>query len=843
MKFLLRRSLTSLCRKRMFFDTSMHFASFLGLATRTRLDTDTHRRKGALVNRLRSILDYQPLIFIQNLSALNRRSHGFLLMELREWTGRPPVITSSMAEDKEPLLDPLHGERFDYVLVFTNPYDPTRLPVGQSSATQLELTQAKDMLARIFRLSEASLKKPWVQSLLDQFNALSKGQSIEGHRFAEFVLKSLVLVMQQELHLEVRLFFSRDKDEVFCKVRASEQNLKIQADLIDYALQLAHRPDETRTYQTVPPFGSLEVTPKKSLLMKHVDKEVLFQHYNWKDEPAATGSLFQYKDRVRLIVSMLDSIFERSVLVQYGFLNSEICVNNEAIVAELEKDWTTLWHFWRRQDIPRIRSYFGEEVAMYFAWIEFYVQWLIVPGFVGLVAFLVVVGLEHEAYSTQGPKESNYTLLAFAMFLSISSTLFDVLWTRKESILAWKWGTSNLEVSQGQRSDFAGPWEEDPVTGKMRKRREPGGWPRARKFISFSVVILFVGLVLAAVVAIFLYRASLSKDSAMLQWTAFINALQIKVMGFIYSYVAKWMNDWENIEFQTEYDNALSIKLFMFQFVNSYTSLFYIAFVKSRAEGCIHDNCMQELSTQLTVIFITNLALNVLELGLPWVFRWMRNRSDLKKYERLKASNPGLVRPTSELTAIEQDSKRSKYETPLTDYMEIALQYGYVVMFCPAFPLAPLLAFGLSLLEVRVDAWKLCHLEQRPFPDQVKDVGVWSTIMRMLSIFAAITNPAIIIFTAGTFDDYPTNTHWIIFLALEHFLLGFQVVVRYLVADEPECVRLGLVWSERIMEERLLGHVTDIEQERANRDLHFSQFTKKEEEADFAPETIALDNV
>lgn len=827
----------------MFFGTSMHFASFLGLATRARLDTDTHRRKGALVNRLRSILDYQPLIFIHRLPALHLSSLGLLLMELKDWTGSRTVITSSMAEDKEPLLDPLHGERFDYVLVFANPYDPTRFPAGDRSDTQLELMQAKDMLARIFRLSETSLKRSWVQDLLKQLDSLSSGQSIEHHRFAEFVLKSVVSVMQQELRLEVRLFFSRDKDEVFCKVRASEQNLKIQADLIDYPLQMVHRSDETLPYQAVPPFGAFEVTPKKSLLMKHVDKEVLFQHYNWKDEPAEIGSLFQYKDRVRLIVSMLDSVFERSVLSQYGFLNSEICVNNQAIVAELEKDWTTLWHFWRRQDIPRIRSYFGEEVAMYFAWIEFYVQWLIVPGIIGLVAFLVVVGLEKEPYSTEGPRESNYTLLAFAMFLSISSTLFDVLWTRKESKFAWKWGTSKLEVSEGQRSDFAGPWEEDPVTGKMRKRREPGGWPRARKLISFSVVLLFVGLVLAAVVAIFLYRASLSKDSAMLQWTAFINALQIKVMGFIYSYVARWLNDWENIEFQTEYDNALSSKLFMFQFVNSYTSLFYIAFVKSRAEGCIHGNCMQELSTQLTVIFITNLALNVVELGLPWVFRWLRNRSDLKKYERLKASNPGLVRPTSELTAIEQDSKRSKYETPLNDYMEIALQYGYVVMFCPAFPLAPLLAFCLSLLEVRVDAWKLCHLEQRPFPDQVKDVGVWSTIMRMLSVFAAITNPAIILFTASTFDDYPDNTHWIIFLVLEHFLLAFQVVVRYLVADQPECVRLGLVWSERIMEERLLGNVTDIEQQRVNRDLHFSQFTKKEDEAIFSAETIALDNV
>ena len=37
----------------------------------------------------------------------------------------------------------------------------------------------------------------------------------------------------------------------------------------------------------------------------------------------------------------------------------------------------------------------------------------------------------------------------------------------------------------------------------------------------------------------------------------------------------------ENHRTQTEYDDALILKLFAFQFVNSYTSLFYIAFFRT----------------------------------------------------------------------------------------------------------------------------------------------------------------------------------------------------------------------------------------------------------------------
>jgi hypothetical protein len=61
-------------------------------------------------------------------------------------------------------------------------------------------------------------------------------------------------------------------------------------------------------------------------------------------------------------------------------------------------------------------------------------------------------------------------------------------------------------------------------------------------------------------------------------------------MNVIYSRVAVRLNDWENYETDEEYENSLCSKLFMFQFVNSYNSLFYIAFFKYRVEGCENDD-------------------------------------------------------------------------------------------------------------------------------------------------------------------------------------------------------------------------------------------------------------
>lgn len=43
------------------------------------------------------------------------------------------------------------------------------------------------------------------------------------------------------------------------------------------------------------------------------------------------------------------------------------------------------------------------------------------------------------------------------------------------------------------------------------------------------------------------------------------------------------MTEWENHRTQTAFENNLIVKIFLFYFVNSYTSLYYIAFFKSKS--------------------------------------------------------------------------------------------------------------------------------------------------------------------------------------------------------------------------------------------------------------------
>ena len=57
--------------------------------------------------------------------------------------------------------------------------------------------------------------------------------------------------------------------------------------------------------------------------------------------------------------------------------------------------------------------------------------------------------------------------------------------------------------------------------------------------------------------------------------------------------------------------------------------------------------------------------------------------------------------------------------------MEMLIQFGYVVLFSGAFPLAGLLCFANNILELRTDAFKICFSLQRPFAHKAKSIGVW----------------------------------------------------------------------------------------------------------------------
>jgi hypothetical protein len=124
----------------------------------------------------------------------------------------------------------------------------------------------------------------------------------------------------------------------------------------------------------------------------------------------------------------------------------------------------------------------------------------------------------------------------------------------------------------------------------------------------------------------------------------------------------------------TAFNEALALKLFMFQFVNSYASLFFIAF---------WSRSFTRLQFQLFfVMFIGQLVQNFVELGVPALTRWIRSVGGDKPAASTtsdeKASENGLiVGSAGELQMLSESVAKVYDEFALSeDYLEMTIQFG-----------------------------------------------------------------------------------------------------------------------------------------------------------------------
>ncbi|CAG9335333.1 unnamed protein product [Blepharisma stoltei] len=719
----------------------------------------------------------------------------------------------------------ISDDDFIYILVFPNLF--SRDPNLKEQLQNRKFSKAKcaEIFKSAFKISEDE-NNDLRNDLNKDFNAFLKDsqEEIEYHRFLLLILMCLFKIFETKLMLRIKLFFSRDKDEIFCKIGVSDYNSKVQACLSDYLVQLDRKDEEKCGYSFISPYAIFEMDIEDSQDDSE-NLEKLYKAYKYDEKKAKMieerFTMFRYKDKVRLLFEMITSVVDIPDLIDNKIITAGYCVHNMEQLTYLRKNWGSFWAIYKPQNFKEIRKYFGEKIAIYFAWLDYYVKWLILPAILGSALFWTEFHYQDMNDKSKEMTKSEVGLLIFSVFLALGSALLDKLWIRRQNELSWMWGTVDLNVVELQRPGFKGVYRKDPISGRQKKFSNKIVTEGAKRIIGINIAILFASVVFITVGGIFFYRSTRTASDLGGQWhriCALMNAVQIQVMNFVYRKVAKVLTDWENYEYDSQYFDSLIFKLYLFQFVNSYISLFYIAFVKYYIEGCgLEEDCMSELRTQLGVIFIIKMLLNFIELGKPIIMRKIKLWKERKEIEKSKQRGEQV---REEMTLIEAQNKLEDYETPLDDYMEIVIDYGYVVMFSAALPLVPLLALGMNILEIRVDSYKLCWLTKRPFPMLANSIGYWQVILRSISTMGALTNTGIMIFTIDIFDLDHLTEKWLYFMIIEHLILLFKYTLYVQFNDTPQRVTKGLVWGNRIAAERMYGRAHD-ESQKDLRGLYF----------------------
>ncbi|XP_064493150.1 anoctamin-8 isoform X3 [Pseudopipra pipra] len=661
-------------------------------------------------------------------------------------------------------------------------------------------------------------------------------------------------------------------------------------------------------------------------------------------------------------------------LAARGVIQQVFPLHEQRILKRLMKSWVQA--VCEAQPLDDICDYFGVKIAMYFAWLGFYTSAMVYPAVFGSILYSFT---ESDQLVPSVPQTSqDISCVVFAIFNVIWATLFLEEWKRRGAEFAYKWGTLDTppESIEEPRPQFRGVKRISPVTSAEEFYYPP--WKRLlfQCLVSLPVCLACLTLVFLLMLGCFQLQEFVLSIQELPRIIRFLPKIILAVIvtacDELYKKVAYWLNDMENYRLQSAYEKHLIIKIVLFQFVNSYLSLFYIGFY-------LKD--MERLKEMLATLLITRQFLqNVREVSQPHLYQRLR-RGDLnlrslrqlahsllcllaprrhpprppegprgekkclnggcgvpeeeeeeeerresdseeesaldcglklkkvsfvERAERrgepggaedepfLEEGSPTMVEKgmdpaavfelcedddeaegppgsparaaepavvpragrrrreeedgeeegrrrnraswidppeedySTQLTQAEVESCMKKYEDTFQDYQEMFIQFGYVVLFSSAFPLAAMCALVNNVIEIRSDAFKLCTGLQRPFGQRVESIGQWQKVMEAMGVLAIVVNCYLIAQCGQLQRLFPwlsPEGAIISVVVLEHFALFLKYIIQVAIPDIPAWVAEEMAKLEYQRREAFKKH-----ERQAQHHFQQQQRRKREEE-------------
>ncbi|NWV82327.1 ANO8 protein, partial [Dasyornis broadbenti] len=199
-----------------------------------------------------------------------------------------------------------------------------------------------------------------------------------------------------------------------------------------------------------------------------------------------------------------------------------------------------------------------------------------------------------------------------------------------------------------------------------------------------------------------------------------------------------------------------------------------------------------------------------------------------RKRNRASWIDPPEEDYSTQLTQAEVESCMKKYEDTFQDYQEMFIQFGYVVLFSSAFPLAAMCALVNNVLEIRSDAFKLCTGLQRPFGQRVQSIGQWQKVMEAMGVLAIVVNCYLIAQCGQLQRLFPwlsPEGAIVSVVVLEHFALLLKYVIQVAIPDIPAWVAEEMAKLEYQRREAFKKH-----ERQAQHHFQQQQRRKREEE-------------
>ncbi|CAO3647807.1 unnamed protein product [Cunninghamella blakesleeana] len=409
----------------------------------------------------------------------------------------------------------------------------------------------------------------------------------------------------------------------------------------------------------------------------------------------------------------------------------------ESIMPLHNDDYNKLWvSTWSKkwlisnEDLMNIRNHFGEKIAFYFAFVQSYLLWLSFPTILGIFVYFT---------------HSNTLSIWYSIAMLGWGITFIEMWKRKQTELAIAWEVRNCSKHEKRRADFKGDTTvADQVTGeempfvpawKIIYRRVlslPG--------VAIGAVLLFIIVALVFMLQLFLHEYYTGPFHQILHYAPTIGyALLIPTMSGIYSTWVRILTNYEMHKTESSWEYSYTQKIFIANFLVGYLSLFFIAWIyipfgdyvlpylselnishqhKKVDFQRLHDQFVYFIVTGQVVGFLTEMAVpyakallmpKAMKLSKELSSKMNENRQSISKRDEAMTADGANIDP-EKLKFIKKVYKEVELDeyNIYTDYVEMVIQFGYISMFSPVWPIASLCCIVNNWIELRSDAIKIC---------------------------------------------------------------------------------------------------------------------------------------
>ena len=451
--------------------------------------------------------------------------------------------------------------------------------------------------------------------------------------------------------------------------------------------------------------------------------------------------------------------------------------------------------FRAKEDPNLIRCYFNDEVALYFAWLFHYSKFVIVPAFVSTIIYFF------SRFIISG-KKAEILNIFYSLGLIIWVQFFIIFWKRKESSYKILWDNDSKEYEkEDKRKEFVGDIKNNVITGK-----EELFYSEKKQFMnyltSFGVTLIFIAIAIYInvislnmrglipddkhqflVIAKYYRKRTDNKKSSL--YLLLIRAIAFSFFAAFYDNINKLLTENENHKSKVHYYNSYIIKKFIFDSLNYFFDIFYIAFALK--------DINETKSTIGIYFYLRKYFRIVFEFVLPFIrdiFCMKSEEEREKEKEKEKEINHEkrfiLGEPIDEKEVIEQ-SKYSKFNS-FSEYYPLIQDFCFLTLFASCAPLAPLLIMVNNNFEIKSDLDKFCTKNRRPEFAKKRNIGAWKYIIEFIGIMSILSNVMFCYLYNDAFGE--TKYSLFSFIFGEHVLLLVIIALRFFIPLSDSWVRI-----------------------------------------------------